>query len=119
MLVIKPVLIFHIIDRKLLKHPLNIDHLLFFSKISSQTGQHASPLLFSVLSKISCYGWFDWAQWVLIASDEMAHRELRYLKREAAKCTTIVSLACEDRENVVKMQFDFSSLNPFPHNDTF
>ena len=41
MLILKPVLIFHIIDRELKKKKpsLNIDSLLFFGKISSQTQQ--------------------------------------------------------------------------------
>ena len=53
-------------------------------------------LLFSVLRKISCYGCSDSTTWVLIISYEIALRELRSLKRQAAQGTALVSLACED-----------------------
>ena len=68
-------------------------------------------LLFSVLRKISCYRCTDSTTWVLIISYEIALRELRFLKRQAAQGTALVSLACEDAGiEIVYTYFDIRAL---------
>ena len=109
MLVIKPVLIFHIIDHEFNKKLITYGSSTLFWQIFFQTRQ----LLFSALQKISYYGWFDWTRWVLIASNKMAQRELQFLKRRVAKGTTLVSLACEDVHLFVCLSFCVQNVGNF------
>ena len=104
MLVTKSVLIFHIIDcelyKKLIKYRSSTPFWQTFVTNTSFVFDGRCHYSFLFLRKISCYGWFDWTRCVLIAFNEMAQRELRFLKRRAAKGTTLLSLICEDAAGV-------------------